>query len=64
MSAPFKPKQLVKIPVTHRLPRWMVEWMRDQVDSGNVKSMAVLIEEALTEKHGIEPPKPKKGAQK
>ncbi len=60
MSAPFKSKQLVKIPISFRLPRWMVEWMRDQVDTGNVKSMAVLIEEALSEKHGIEPPKPKK----
>lgn len=56
MAAPFKPKQLVKIPVTFRLPRWLIEWMRDQVDRGNVKSMAVLIEEAVCEKHGIEGP--------
>ena len=56
MAAPFKHPDLVKIPVGLKLPRWLYDWMRDQVASGNVRSMAVLIEEALSEKHGIEPP--------
>lgn len=60
MSAPFKPKHLVKKSVVFRLPLWMIEWLQDQVKRGNAKTMVGLIEEALTEKHGIEPPKPKK----
>ena len=55
VGPPFKPPILVKIPVGLKLPRWLIAWMKTQD-----QSMAVLIEEALTEKHGIEPPKPKK----
>jgi hypothetical protein len=55
MAAPFKDPRIVKVPVSFRLPQWMVTWMREQEES-----QSTLIEEALTEKHGIEPPKPKK----
>lgn len=50
-GAPNKPPALVKVPVGLKLPRWLLDWMRQQD-----KSMAVLVEEALREKHGIEPP--------
>lgn len=50
-GAPSKPPALVKVPVGLKLPRWLLDWMRQQD-----KSMAVLVEEALREKHGIEPP--------
>lgn len=50
-GAPSKPPALVKAPVGLKLPRWLLDWMRQQD-----KSMAVLVEEALREKHGIEPP--------
>lgn len=50
-GAPNKPHALVKVPVGLKLPRWLLDWMRQQD-----KSMAVLVEEALREKHGIEPP--------
>jgi len=49
-GAPSKPPALVKVPVGLKLPRWLLDWMRQQD-----KSMAVLVEEALREKHGIEP---------
>jgi len=52
IGAPFKPSELVKVPVCLKLPRWLLAWMRSQD-----QSMAVLIEEALSEKHGIEAPK-------
>ena len=54
MAAPHKYPPLVKIPIGLKLPRWLIKWMKSQD-----RSMAVLIEEALTEMHGIEPPKPK-----
>ena len=50
-GAPSKPPALVKVPVGLKLPRWLLDWMRQQANS-----MAVLVEEALREKHGIEPP--------
>lgn len=50
-GAPHKPPALVKVPVGLKLPRWLLDWLRQQD-----KSMAVLIEEALREKHCIEPP--------
>lgn len=50
-GAPHKPTALVKVPVGLKLPRWLLDWMRQQD-----KSMAVLIEDAIREKHGIEPP--------
>ena len=51
-GAPFKHPELVKIPTSLKLPRWLIRWAHTQD-----QSMAVMIEEALREKHGIEPPK-------
>jgi hypothetical protein len=48
---PPTPTQLAKIPVGYRLPRWLVEWLRDQ----NVPA-AQLIEDALVRRHKIRPP--------
>jgi len=45
------PPELKKIPVGVKLPRWLVEWMRDQPES-----QAVLIEEALKKLHKLKPP--------
>jgi len=45
------PPELKKIPVGVKLPRWLVEWMRDQPES-----QAVLIEEALKKRHKLKPP--------
>lgn len=50
-GAPNKPPALVKVPVGLKLPRWLLDWMRKQD-----QSMAVLVEDALREKHGIDPP--------
>lgn len=52
VGAPNKHPELVKVPCSVKLPRWLLRWMHTQE-----QSMAVMIEEALTEKHGIEPPK-------
>jgi hypothetical protein len=54
VGPPFKAPELVKVPCAFKLPYWLLEWMRSQE-----QSMAVLIEEALTEKHGLEAPTPK-----
>lgn len=43
--------ELLKIPISIKLPRWVIEWMRMQK-----KSQAVLIEDALMQRHGITPP--------
>ena len=51
VGPPFKPPELVKVPVCIKLPRWLLDWMRQQD-----KSMAVLIEEALCKKYHLEPP--------
>lgn len=51
VGAPSKPPDLVKVPVGLKLPRWLLAWLREQD-----KSMAVVIEEALRDKHGIKPP--------
>lgn len=51
-GAPKKPPELVKVPVSLKLPRWLLEWMATQD-----KSRAVLIEEALTRQHKIKPPR-------
>jgi hypothetical protein len=58
---PFKPPELVKVPIAFKLPRWLVTWMRDYSEQEEV-SMAAMIEEALSEMHGVAPPdiKPKK----
>lgn len=44
--------QLVKIPVSYKLPRWLVEWMREQDTPA-----AQIIEEAVTKKHKLTQPK-------
>lgn len=43
--------QLVKVPVGYKLPRWLVEWLREQEAPA-----AQLIEEALTKRHKLKPP--------
>lgn len=55
VGPPFKPVELVKIPVGLKLPRWLVEWLQDAGPS-----KAFLIEQALCEKHKLTPPKVKK----
>lgn len=45
------PPELKKIPVGVKLPRWLVEWMREQPES-----QAVLIEDALKRRHKLKPP--------
>jgi hypothetical protein len=45
------PPALLKIPVSIKLPRWLVEWM----DAQHL-SRAVLIEEALQKQYKIDPP--------
>lgn len=42
---------LLKVPISIKLPRWLVEWMDSQS-----QSRAVLIEDALEKQHGIEHP--------
>ena len=43
--------QVLKIPVGYKLPRWLVEWLRDRPESA-----AVLIENALRKSHDLTPP--------
>ena len=43
--------ELKKIPVSYKLPRWLVEWLRAQPES-----QAVLIETALKKRHTLAPP--------
>lgn len=50
-GAPHKPPVLVKVPVGLKLPRWLLDWMRQQD-----QSMAVLIEDALCKRHKLKPP--------
>ena len=50
-GAPHKPPALVKVPVGLKLPRWLLDWMRQQD-----QSMAVLIEDALCKRHKLKPP--------
>ncbi len=45
------PPALLKIPISIKLPRWLVEWLDAQQES-----RAVLIEDALQKKHKIGPP--------
>lgn len=47
---PIDPR-MVKVPVGYKLPRWLVEWLRDQDEAA-----AVLIEDALCKKHKLKPP--------
>ena len=44
--------ELVKIPVSYKLPRWLVKWLREQDEPASV-----LIEQALVKKHKIKTPK-------
>ena len=41
-------KQMVKVPVCYKLPRWLVEWLREQ----DIPA-AQLIEDALRYKHKL-----------
>lgn len=50
-GAPKKPPALVKVPVSLKLPRWLLAWMGVQQES-----RAVLIEAALKSQHNIKPP--------
>ena len=43
---------LVKIPVGYKLPRWLVNWLREQDEPA-----AQLIEKALIYKHDIKSPR-------
>lgn len=46
-----KPAADKKLPVTVKLPPWLVEWLR-----AHPESQAVLIEEALRKAHKLRPP--------
>ena len=46
------PAPLVKIPVCYKLPRWLVEWIREREEPA-----AQLIEDALCKRHKLKPPK-------
>lgn len=43
--------QMLKVPVGYKLPRWLVDWIREQPAPA-----AQLIEEALTRRHKLRPP--------
>lgn len=43
--------KMVKVPVGYKLPRWLVEWLRDQD-----KPAAQLIEDALKRQHKLKAP--------
>lgn len=43
--------RMVKVPVGYKLPRWLVEWLRDQDEPA-----AHLIEDALCRRHKLKPP--------
>jgi len=45
------PPELKKIPVGMKLPRWLVEWMREQPNS-----QSVLIEDAICKVHKLKRP--------
>lgn len=45
--------QMVKVPVGYKLPRWLVNWLRDQNEPA-----AQLIEDALRRRHKLKPPEP------
>lgn len=42
---------LVKVPVGYKLPRWLVEWLREQDTPA-----AQVIEDALCRRHNLAPP--------
>ena len=43
--------ELVKIPVSYKLPRWLVEWLRDQDDSA-----ANIIERSIKKSNKLKAP--------
>ena len=43
--------KLLKIPVAYKLPRWLVEWMRNEN-----KPCSQIIEEAVKDKNNLKPP--------
>jgi len=45
------PPELLKVPISLKLPRWLIEWMNTQPGS-----RAVLIEEAMKRQYKIKPP--------
>ncbi len=45
------PPELLKVPVSIKLPRWLIEWMDSQPES-----RAVLIENAIRKQHKLKPP--------
>ena len=45
------PTELLKVPISIKLPRWLIEWLDTQPES-----RAVLIEDALRRRHKIKPP--------
>ena len=51
IGRPPRPEALHKIPVSYKLPRWLVEWLREQTEPA-----AGLIEEALVKRHKLTPP--------
>lgn len=51
MGRPAQHPDLLKIPVSYKLPRWLVEWLRDQD-----RPQAQVIEEALVQRHKLKPP--------
>ena len=50
-GAPPKDPQMVKVPVGYKLPRWLVDWLRQQ----DVPA-AQLIEDALRRRNKLKPP--------
>ncbi len=56
---PGRPKidpQMLKIPVGYKLPRWIVEWLRNEVQPHGAASAAVMIEAALRAHYSLKPP--------
>lgn len=45
------PPELKKMPISIKLPKWLIDWMDTQEES-----RPNLIEEALRRQHGIAPP--------
>lgn len=48
---PRKPPEIKKVPVSLKLPRWLIEWL-----DGRPESRAALIEEALKGQYGLKAP--------
>jgi len=56
---PGRPKidpLLLKIPVGYKLPRWIVDWLRNEAQPPGAASAAVLIENALRAHYSLKPP--------